>query len=81
MNEFIIPAPRQKIKEVFEMSEIYLNLCRVRALVGCLDDAITNTVSGSPSEAGERAICLVDLLVEQVDAMAHMMEDQGRGAA
>ncbi|MCI8330428.1 MAG: hypothetical protein HFG02_12810 [Oscillibacter sp.] len=63
------------------MSEIYLSLCKVRALVGCLDDAITNTVSGSPSEAGERAICLVDLLVEQVDAMAHMMEDQGRGAA
>ena len=81
MNKIHYTGPPSENQGGFEMSEIYLSLCKVRALVGCLDDASTNTVSGSPSEAGERAICLVDLLVEQVDAMAHMMEDQGRGAA
>lgn len=63
------------------MSEIYLSLCKVRALVGCLDDAITNALTDNPSEAGERALCLVDLLVEHMDMIDRMMEDQERGAA
>ena len=53
------------------MSEIYLSLCKIRALVGC----------DNPSEAGERALCLVDLLAEHMEAIVRMMEDQERGAA
>lgn len=63
------------------MSEIYLSLCKVRALVSCMDDALTEALTDNPSEPGDRAVCLVDLLLEQVDAMARMMEGQERGAA
>lgn len=63
------------------MSEIYLSLCKIRALVGCMDDALTDALTDNPSEAGERALCLVDLLAEHMEAIVRMMEDQERGAA
>lgn len=63
------------------MSEIYLSLCKVRALVGCMDDVLTEALTDNPSEAGERALCLVDLLSQQMEAIVRMMEDQERGAA
>ena len=56
------------------MSEICLSLCKVRALVGCMDDVLTEALMNNTSEAGERALCLVDLLVEHVDAIVRMME-------
>ena len=77
----IIPVPRQKIKEVFYMSELCLSLYKIRALVKCLDDALTDALVDNPGEAGERAVCLVDLLVEHMEMTVRMMEDQERGAA
>lgn len=63
------------------MSELCLSLCKVQALVNCLDDAITNAVTYNPSEAGERAVCLLDLLQEHLDKLAADVEHSGRGAA
>ena len=77
----IVNENEMKVKEEFDMSELCLSLCKVRALVSCLDDAITSAITDNPGEAGERALCLVDLLVEHMEAIVRMTEDQERGAA
>lgn len=60
---------------------ISLELCKIQAIVNCLDDAITNAVTYNPSDAGDQAICLVDLLQEHLDKLAAGVEHSGRGAA
>lgn len=60
---------------------ISLELYKIQAIVNCLDDAITSAVTYTPSDAGDQAICLVDLLVEHMEAIVRMTEDQERGAA
>ena len=60
---------------------ISLELCKIQAIVNCLDDALTNAVTYTPSEAGERAVCLLDLLQEHLDKLAAGVEHSGRGAA
>lgn len=49
--------------------ELSFELEKIRVLVNCLDDAITNAVTGTPSEAGDQALCLVDLLQQHIDAL------------
>lgn len=60
---------------------ISLELCKIQAIVNCLDDAITNAVTYTPSDAGDQAICLVDLLQEHLDKLVASAEHSGRGAA
>lgn len=44
-------------------------LIKVCALVNCLDDAITNAVTYTPSEAGYQVLCLVDILQESLNTL------------
>lgn len=60
---------------------ISLELCKIQAIVNCLDDAITNAVTYTPSEAGERVVCLLDLLQEHLDKLAAGVDHSGEGAA
>lgn len=60
---------------------ISLELCKIQAIVNCLDDAITSAVTYTPSDAGDQAICLVDLLQEHLDKLVATAEHPGRGAA
>lgn len=60
---------------------ISLELNKIQAIVNCLDDAITNAVTYNPSEAGERAVCLLDLLQEHLNKLVADVEHSGRGAA
>lgn len=60
---------------------ISLELCKIQAIVNCLDDAITSAVTYTPSDAGDQAICLVDLLQEHLDKLVATAEHSGRDAA
>lgn len=62
-------------------SELPFELEKIRAIVNFLDDAITNAVTYSPSEAGDQALCLVDLLQEHMDALMASVEGAGRNVA
>lgn len=61
--------------------KLQLELIKVRALVNCLDDAITNAVTYDPSEAGDQALCLVDLLQQHIDALIDSADSPEVGAA
>lgn len=61
--------------------ELSFELEKIRAIVNCLDDAITNAVTYSPSEAGNQALCLVDLLQERMDALIDSAANLEGGAA
>lgn len=58
-----------------------LELCKIQAIASCLDDAITNAMTYNPSEAGDRAVCLLDLLREHLDKLLDGVEHPGRDAA
>lgn len=60
--------------------ELSFELEKIRAIVNCLDDAITNAVSYSPSEAGDQALCLVDLLQQHIDALIDSTDSLEVGA-
>ena len=61
--------------------ELPFELEKIRALVNCLDDAITNAVTGNPNEAGDQALCLVDLLQQHIDALIDSADSLEVGAA
>lgn len=65
------------MNDTFAMVE--LELCKLQTLAHCLDDAITGAVNHNSSEAGERAVCLVDLLQEHIDKLAADVEYSGEG--
>lgn len=60
--------------------ELPFELEKIRAIVNCLDGAITNAVSYSPSEAGDQALCLVDLLQQHIDALIDSTDSLEVGA-
>lgn len=62
-------------------SELPFELEKIRAIVNCLDDAVTNAVTYSPSEAGDQALYLVDLLRDHMDALMASVEGAGRNVA
>lgn len=63
------------------MNDLSLELSKIQAIVKCLDDAITSAVTYDPSEAGDRAICLVDLLQQHIDALIDSADSLEVGAA
>lgn len=58
-----------------------LELCKIQAIASCLDDAITAAVTYTPSEAGDQAVCLIDLLQEHLGKLLDSAEHSGRDAA
>lgn len=61
--------------------ELSFELEKIRVLVNCLDDAITNAVTYDPSEAGDQALCLADLLQQHIDALIDSADSLEVGAA
>lgn len=69
------------MNDLSNLSAIAFELCKIQAIAKCLDDAITGAVEFNPSEAGERAVCLVDLLREHLDKLVADVDHSGEGAA
>ena len=61
--------------------ELSLELCRVQTLASCLDDAIEKAILGNPSEEGDKAVSLVMLLIEHLEALIDRVDQPVEGVA